>query len=200
MPRRKEPATAPAPSHGDPVPDWLPRFAYADWADETEQPPAWWRDGGGRAPPQGGAGIAPDATGPMPVTRGSPSVAAAPTGTGWCIRSAPANAVRGCSRPDVEGSTVRRRPPVVAVEATGAAVVLPAELTYQRMGSWDSSAEFHAARREWLRAHGIDPADQSAVMSVLRASQRAHAVVVRDLSAPDRLRRYTEGAGPDDAA
>jgi len=78
--------------------------------------------------------------------------------------------------------------------------VLPAELTFRRPDDRRTSAEFAADQRAWLRAHGVDPADQTAVMCVWRESRRAHAVVVRDLPALDRCRRRAEGAGPDDPA
>jgi len=78
--------------------------------------------------------------------------------------------------------------------------VLSAELTFRRPGDRRTSVQWHAERRAWLRAHGIDPADQPAAMRVWRESRRVHAAAVRDLPALDRARRRAEGAGPDDAA
>jgi len=78
--------------------------------------------------------------------------------------------------------------------------VLPAGLTFRRPGDRRTLAEFHAEQRAWLRAHGIDAADQTGAMRVLRESRRAHAVTVRDLPSLDQARRRAEGAGPDDAA
>ena len=79
-------------------------------------------------------------------------------------------------------------------------LVLPPELTFHRPGDRRTLAEFHADVRAWLRAHGVDPADQAATMQVQRESRRAHAVTVRDLPSLDQARRRAEGAGPDDAA
>jgi len=42
--KRREP---PAPASTDRAPDWLTLFRYAEWADETEQPPPWWSSGDG---------------------------------------------------------------------------------------------------------------------------------------------------------
>ena len=65
---------------------------------------------------------------------------------------------------------------------------MPPEVAIYRPEEWPSSREHHAAQREWLRGHGIDPGDWSAVSPIVCASKRAHARTSRELSAVDRLR------------
>ena len=65
---------------------------------------------------------------------------------------------------------------------------MPPELTFNRPEyGWASSTEHHAAQREWLRGHGIDPADWQVVHPIMCASRRAHARTSRELSALDRM-------------
>lgn len=92
----------------------------------------------------------------------------------------------------------RRAPERPSGDGTG--LVMPAEIVIYRPGEWSSSRDHDAAQREWLRGHGIDPGDWSAVHPILVRSKRAHAVLVRDLPAQDRARRRAEGAGPNDPA
>ncbi len=76
--------------------------------------------------------------------------------------------------------------------------MLPRELTFQRMGNWSSSAAFHGAVRDWLREHGVDPADQRAVLAVVGASRRVHVERVIDLPPKDRLRLHAQGVKDSD--
>lgn len=54
--------------------------------------------------------------------------------------------------------------------------VMPLDVVFN-FGSDDSRPEFHEVRVEWLREHGIDPDDRTAVQVVVTASQRAHGAV-----------------------
>lgn len=65
---------------------------------------------------------------------------------------------------------------------------MPAELGIYRPDEWSSSRDHAAAEREWLRGHGIDPGDWSAVHPILSASKRAHARTKYELCSLDRLR------------
>ncbi len=63
---------------------------------------------------------------------------------------------------------------------------MPAELAIYRPDEWSSSRDHAAAEREWLRGHGIDPGDWSAVHPILCASRRAHARTKYELCSLDR--------------
>jgi hypothetical protein len=63
---------------------------------------------------------------------------------------------------------------------------LPRELTYFDPDSGQTVREHHRAKAEWLRAHGVDPADWSRVHPILVASKRAHARTPRELAELDR--------------
>ncbi len=65
---------------------------------------------------------------------------------------------------------------------------MPAEIAIYRPDEWPSSRDHAAAEREWLRDHGVDPADWSAVHPILCASKRAHALTKYELCSLDRLR------------
>jgi hypothetical protein len=82
----------------------------------------------------------------------------------------------------------RRRAPVAPVLADGVELVLPRELTYYDRDSGQTYAEYHRARAEWLRSHGVDPTDWQELHPILVASQRAHARTKAELSALDRHR------------
>ncbi len=73
--------------------------------------------------------------------------------------------------------------------AASGVLVLPPELTFNRPEhGWVSDVAFHAAQRQWLVEHGIDPGDWSAVHPILCASKRAHARTKYELCSLDRLR------------
>ncbi len=81
----------------------------------------------------------------------------------------------------------RRRPPEPAQPCNGDGLMMPAALAIFRPEDWSSPRDHYAAQREWLRGHGIDDGDWSAVHPILCASKRAHARTIRELSAADRI-------------
>ncbi len=92
---------------------------------------------------------------------------------------------------------VRRPEPVEPEQPQGP--VMPLDVVFN-FGSDDSRPEFHESRVEWLREHGIDPDDRTAVRAVVAASQRAHGVVDAlsraRVMAQGKARRTRQADGP----
>jgi hypothetical protein len=78
--------------------------------------------------------------------------------------------------------------PTVATTGKRTALVMPAELTFNRPEyGWPSQHAFRKAQARWMREHGVDPDDWLAAGPVLVASRRAHARRVGELDVRARM-------------
>jgi hypothetical protein len=72
---------------------------------------------------------------------------------------------------------LRRQVPERVPGQVGDALVMPLELVDRSVRrSYAEQVAWSAERRRWLRGHGIDPGDWSAVYPVLLASWAFHAI------------------------